>query len=131
MVWCFVPLPDPVTCLLHTEPRISGLFEAYMSEVDKFNSANNFPVLVVGVTSKPQDVPGRVQSCFLHQLEVSGPSQAQRLDMLRALSVPYNLGPEVDLSALSQATAGYVLADLVKLLVQSFDLAVKATYNHW
>lgn len=102
-----------------------------MSEVNKFNSTNNFPVLVVGVTSKPQDVPGRVQSCFLHQLEVSGPSQAQRLDMLRALCTPYNLAPEVDLAALSQGTVGYVLGDLVKLLMQSFDLAVKATYDHW
>lgn len=102
-----------------------------MSEVNNFNSTNNFPVLVVGVTSKPQAVPGRVQSCFLHQLEVCGPSQAQRLDMLKSLSSPYNLGLGVDLPALSQATAGYVLCDLVKLLMQSFDLAVKATYDHW
>lgn len=102
-----------------------------MSEVNKFNSANNFPVLVVGVTSKPQDVPGRVQSCFLHQLEVQSPNQAQRLEMLQSLSGQYNLGPEVDLTALSQATAGYVLGDLINLLAQSFDLAVKATYDHW
>lgn len=102
-----------------------------MSEVNKFNSTNNFPVLVVGITSKPNEVPGRVQSCFLHQLEVCSPNQAQRLDMLRLLSKPYNLGSEVDLSALSQATASYVLGDLVKLLMQSFDLAVKATYDHW
>ncbi len=114
-----------------TELRISALFEAYMSEVNKFNSANNFPVLVVGVTSKPHDVPGRVQSCFLHQLEVLGPNQAQRLDILRSLSRSYNLGPEVDLRALSKTTAGYVLGDLNKLLMQSFDLAVKAACDHW
>jgi SpoVK/Ycf46/Vps4 family AAA+-type ATPase len=119
----------PSTTLV--EPRISGLFEAYMSEVNKFNSGNNFPVLIVGVTSKPQAVPGRVQSCFLHQLEVGGLNQAQRLEMLQALSALYNFGFEVDLPALAQATAGYVLGDLVKLLMQSFDLAVKATYDHW
>lgn len=102
-----------------------------MAEVNKFNSSNNFPVLVVGVTSKPHQVPGRVQSCFLHQLQVSPPDQAQRLDMLRSLSIQYNLGPRVNFPTLSQATAGYVLSDLIKLLMLAFDLAVKATCDHW
>lgn len=102
-----------------------------MTEVNKFNSVNNFPVIVVGVTSKPEGVPGRVLSCFLHQLEVDSPNQSQRLDMLKSLSKQYHLGLQVDLAALSQATAGYVLGDLVKLFMQAFDLAVEATYNHW
>lgn len=118
-------------CGFSTEPRISALFEVYMEEVNKFNCVNNFPVLVVGVTCKAEDVPGRVQSCFLHQLEVSPPNQLQRMDMLKSLSRQYSLSPDVDVPALSQTTAGYVLGDLITLLMQAFDLAVRATYKHW
>ncbi len=114
-----------------TEPRISAIFEVYMATVNNFNSTNHFPILVVGVTSCPDQVPSRVQSCFLHQLEVSPPNQRQRLDMLVSLSKQYNLGLTVDLPALAQATAGFVLGDLVNLLTQAFDLAVKGTYSHW
>lgn len=102
-----------------------------MAEVNKFNGISNFPVLVVGVTSRLEDVPGHVLSCFLHQLEVSPPTQSQRLEILKSLSRQYHLGLEVDLAALSQATAGFILGDLVKLFVQAFDLAVEATYKHW
>lgn len=114
-----------------TEPRISAIFETYMAEVNKFNHDNNFPVLVVGVTSKPEDVPGSVQSCFLHQLQVAPPNQIQRRDMLKSLSRFYNLGPEVDLPLLAQTTTSHVLGDLVNLLMHAFDIAVRATYNHW
>lgn len=113
------------------EPRISALFEHYMNEVNKFNCTNNFPVIIVGVTSKPDNIPGRVLSCFLHQLEVSPPTQLERLDMLKSLSKQYHLGLDVDLVTLSQATAGYVLGDLVKLFMQAFDLAMEDTYNYW
>ena len=115
----------------YTEPRISALFEHYMAEVNKFNAINNFPVIVVGVTSKAELVPGRVLSCFLHQLEMTPPTQPQRLQMLNSLSRQYHLGLEVDLATLSQSTAGYVLGDLVKLFMQAFDLAVETTCTHW
>ena len=117
--------------VFNSEPRISAIFEVYMATVNTFNSANHYPVLVVGVTSKPNLVPSRIQSCFLHQLEMSAPNQAQRLDMLGSLSKQYNLGLLVDLPAIAQATAGYVLGDLVNLLTQAFNLAVKDTYSHW
>lgn len=120
-----------VLVAFNAEPRISAIFEVYMATVNSFNSTNHFPVLVVGVTSNPNQVPGRIQSCFLHQLEVSAPSQGQRLDMLVSLSRQYNLGLLVDLPAIAQATAGYVLGDLVNLLTQAFNLAVKDTYSHW
>ncbi len=100
-----------------------------MSEVNKFNRSKDSPILVVGVTSNPEEIPGRVQSCFLHQLEVSSPDKPQRLSMLSSLSKQYNIGLEVDLPMLAQNTAGFVLGDIVNLLIQAFDLAVQDTYH--
>ena len=124
--------PNLYSCIDYkTDPRISALFGTYMSEVNKFNHSNSFPVLVVGVTSRVEEIPGHVQSAFLHQLQISSPDHAERLSMLKSLSQPYNLCPEVDLPMLAQGTAGYVLGDLVNLFIQAFDLAVKSTFSYW
>lgn len=102
-----------------------------MSEVNNFNASNNFPILVMGVTSAPAHIPGHIQSCFLHHLKVAIPSQSQRLEMLTSLSQPYNLSPEVNLSKLAEATAGYVLGDVISLFTQGFNLAVGEAVDYW
>lgn len=102
-----------------------------MSEVNSFNRSSDFPIIVVGMTSKVADVPSRVQSCFLHELELLPPNQTQRLHMLTSLSHSYHLSPEVHLDKLSQATAGSVLGDLVNVFMQAYDLAVGSTIQYW
>lgn len=114
-----------------TEPRVSSLFESYMTQVNEFNRSSDFPALVVGLTSRSEEIPGRVQSCFLHHLQVSAPTQGQRSAMLKSLSKSYHLSSNVDFTSLAQSTAGHVLRDFVALFSQAFDLAVRETLNHW
>ena len=102
-----------------------------MSEVDKFNCTDLFPIIVVGLTSKHTEVPSRVQACFLQQLELQPPGQEQRLSMLKSLSKSYYLSPEVDLMKLAQATVGSVFGDLVSVFSQAYDLSVSSILQYW
>ncbi|NXT18630.1 PEX6 factor, partial [Syrrhaptes paradoxus] len=77
------------------------------------------PVLVIGTTCKPQDVPTDVQTAFLHEVKIETPSEEQRRSMLSVLTASLPLGKEVSLSKLARRTAGFVLGDFCALLSHS------------
>ncbi|XP_065488608.1 peroxisome biogenesis factor 6 isoform X3 [Caloenas nicobarica] len=67
--------------------------------------ALSHPVLVIGTTCKPQDVPTDVQTAFLHEVKIGAPSEEQRRSMLSMLTAGLPLGKEVSLSKLARKTA--------------------------
>ncbi|NWS87365.1 PEX6 factor, partial [Toxostoma redivivum] len=77
------------------------------------------PVLVIGTTCKPQNVPTDVQTAFLHEVKIKTPSEDQRRLMLSMLTASLPLGKEVSLSKLARRTAGFVLGDFCALLSHS------------
>uniref|UniRef100_A0A8V5G3P5 Peroxisomal ATPase PEX6 n=1 Tax=Melopsittacus undulatus TaxID=13146 RepID=A0A8V5G3P5_MELUD len=81
--------------------------------------ALSHPVLVIGTTCKPQDVPADVQTAFLHEVKIEAPSEEQRRSMLSMLTASLPLGKEVSLSKLARRTAGFVLGDFCALLSHS------------
>ncbi|XP_057876122.1 peroxisome biogenesis factor 6 [Melospiza georgiana] len=81
--------------------------------------ALSHPVLVIGTTCKPQDVPTDVQTAFLHEVKIEAPSEEQRRLMLGMLTAGLPLGKEVSLSKLARRTAGFVLGDFCALLSHS------------
>ncbi|XP_076190948.1 peroxisome biogenesis factor 6 [Aptenodytes patagonicus] len=81
--------------------------------------ALSHPVLVIGTTCKPQDVPTDVQTAFLHEVKIEAPSEEQRRSMLNMLTASLPLGKEVSLSKLARRTAGFVLGDFCALLSHS------------
>ncbi|NXY50326.1 PEX6 factor, partial [Ceuthmochares aereus] len=83
------------------------------------DSALSHPVLVIGTTCKPQDVPTDVQTAFLHEVKIEAPSEEQRRSMLSMLTASLPLGKEVSLSKLARRTAGFVLGDFCALLSHS------------
>lgn len=68
-------------------------------------SLNSHPVLVIGTTCKPQNVPTDVQTAFLHEVKIEAPSEEQRRLMLSMLTASLPLGKEVSLSKLARRTA--------------------------
>lgn len=108
------------------------MFENYMTQVDKFNRTNSYPILVVGVSTSPGAIPSRVQACFLHQLDLTPPTQGQRLAMLHSLARGYHIAPEVtaDLSDLSKRTAGFVLGDMLALYSHAYELSYSDIVKH-
>ena len=102
-----------------------------MHQVDQFNRTRQYPIIVVGVSSHPGAIPARVQGCFLHQLDVTTPTQVQRLSMLESLSRGYHLAPEIDLTDLAKRTAGFTVGDFQTLYSSAFDVAYKETEKYW
>ncbi|KAM3930863.1 peroxisome biogenesis factor 6 [Leptodactylus fuscus] len=74
------------------------------------------PFLVVATTSRAQEVPLDLQSCFLHEVSLTAPTEEQRLSLLTVLTAPLPLSRDVDLSHLARRTAGFVVGDLCALL---------------
>ncbi|NXK45472.1 PEX6 factor, partial [Chauna torquata] len=81
--------------------------------------ALSHPVLVIGTTCKPQDVPTDVQTAFLHEVKIEALSEEQRRSMLSMLTASLPLGKEVSLAKLARRTAGFVLGDFCALLSHS------------
>ncbi|XP_025937366.1 peroxisome biogenesis factor 6 [Apteryx rowi] len=81
--------------------------------------ALSHPVLVIGTTCKPWDVPMDVQTAFLHEVKIEAPSEEHRKLMLSALTTSLPLGKEVSLAKLARRTVGFVLGDFCALLSHS------------
>ncbi|XP_077137985.1 peroxisome biogenesis factor 6 isoform X3 [Ranitomeya variabilis] len=80
------------------------------------HSKLELPFLVVATTSRAQEVPLDLQSCFLHEVCLNVPTEEQRLSLLTVLSAPLPLSRDVDLARLASSTAGFVVGDLCALL---------------
>ena len=100
---------ESASSLASQEPRMALAFEVYVQDIAKtleesyvtpiINSIisslslslsysnHQYPIILVGMTSRPGEVPARVQQYFLHEVKVTPPTQEQRLKMLQALTV--------------------------------------------
>ncbi|XP_040523993.1 peroxisome biogenesis factor 6 isoform X1 [Gallus gallus] len=87
--------------------------------LDRDPAQSSHPVLVIGTTCKPQDVPTDVQTAFLHEVKIEALSEDQRRAMLSMLTASLPLGKEVSLAKLARRTAGFVLGDFCALLSHS------------
>ncbi|KAM6298283.1 peroxisome biogenesis factor 6 [Aegotheles albertisi] len=101
---------------LGEDPRVIATLRQLLLDRDP---ALSHPVLVIGTTCKPQDVPTDVQTAFLHEVKIEAPSEEQRRLMLSMLTAVLPLGKEVSLSKLARRTAGFVLGDFCALLSHS------------
>ncbi|XP_073415094.1 peroxisome biogenesis factor 6 isoform X1 [Dendrobates tinctorius] len=82
----------------------------------KSHSNLELPFLVVATTSRAQEVPLDLQSCFLHEVCLNVPTEEQRLSLLTVLTAPLPLSRDVDLAHLASSTVGFVVGDLCALL---------------
>lgn len=80
------------------------------------HTQGELPFLVVATTCRAQEVPLDLQSCFLHEVSLSAPTEEQRLSLLTVLTAPLPLSRDVQLSLLARRTAGFVVGDLCALL---------------
>ncbi|NXX21006.1 PEX6 factor, partial [Podargus strigoides] len=101
---------------LGEDPRVIAALRQLLLDKDP---ALSHPVLVIGTTCKPQDVPADVQTAFLHEVKIEAPSEEQRRSMLSMLTASLPLGKEVSVSKLARRTAGFVLGDFCALLSHS------------
>ena len=89
------------------EPRLDTSFEQHVSNINEqlltayvtinnnkfvyqsFVCFSNFPFIIVGVSSNPKDVSPRIQHCFLHEITINPPTQEQRTQIIKGLTLNY------------------------------------------
>ncbi len=98
-----------------------------LAELDGFDTTTG--VVVIAATNRPETLdaallrPGR----FDRQVEIPLPKQAERSAILAVHARDKQLGPDVDLVAVSRATPGFSGADLANLVNEAAIVAVRAT----
>lgn len=83
-----------------------------------------WPVVVIATTSSTAPLSAQMYSCFLHEINISTPSEAERKEILEALAATsVSVGPDVSFGLVAKRTAGLVLADLVGLFTKATNVA--------
>lgn len=99
-----------------------------LTEMDGFSSSDG--IVVLAATNRPDVLdpallrPGR----FDRSITVHAPDQAGRLQILRVHARGVQLGPDVDLDAVSRITPGMTGAELANLVNEAALLAVKRSH---
>ncbi|KAF9941713.1 peroxisomal assembly protein [Modicella reniformis] len=97
------------------EPILSTVLkDCFIQLGDSFKTMGH-PVTVIATTGDIDKVPTSVLGCFLHEIGFDAPIEAQRLAILKNLTVTTPLGPDVSLNSLATQTAALVAKDLVDL----------------
>ncbi|KAI7825209.1 P-loop containing nucleoside triphosphate hydrolase protein [Gamsiella multidivaricata] len=97
------------------EPILSTVLKDCFTQLGDAFKTMGHPVTVIATTGDIDKVPTSVLGCFLHEIGVDAPNEAQRLAILKNLTVATPLGPDVSLNSLATQTAALVAKDLVDL----------------
>ncbi|KAI8361089.1 P-loop containing nucleoside triphosphate hydrolase protein [Mortierella sp. GBAus27b] len=97
------------------EPILSTVLKDCFLQLGEAFKTMGHPVTVIATTGDIDKVPTSVLGCFLHEIAFDAPNEAQRLAILKNLTVTTPLGPDVSLSSLATQTAALVAKDLVDL----------------
>ncbi|KAG0003724.1 peroxisomal assembly protein [Entomortierella chlamydospora] len=97
------------------EPILSTVLKDCFTQLGDAFKTMGHPVTVIATTGDIDKVPTSVLGCFLHEIGFNAPNEAQRLAILKNLTVTTPLGPDVSLNALATQTAALVAKDLVDL----------------
>lgn len=98
------------------EPRITTTLMVNLEEIQRVST---HPVLVLGSTSSIQSMTSDLRACFLDEVDIQGPTESQRVEMLQALSSGFLVGPGVSFKALASRTAGMVLSDFCTMFSEA------------
>ncbi|XP_028398673.1 peroxisome assembly factor 2-like [Dendronephthya gigantea] len=98
------------------EPRIITTLMINLQEIQK---VSQYPVLVLGTTSNIQNMTSDLRSCFSDEFEIDAPGEGQRVEMLKALSTGFLVGPGVSFKTLASRTAGMVLSDFCTMFSEA------------
>ncbi|KAL1743282.1 P-loop containing nucleoside triphosphate hydrolase protein [Schizophyllum fasciatum] len=109
------------------EPAVVNVLRECMQEAHQAWRMTEYPVVVVGTTSEPGQVPMSVLSCFKHEISFEAPDEATRLAMLEILVAGLSISPDVSVAHLAQQTAALVAANLKDLVRHAKAAAIGRT----
>ncbi|RUS17939.1 P-loop containing nucleoside triphosphate hydrolase protein [Endogone sp. FLAS-F59071] len=100
-----------------TEPVIATVLRDLFNDLLESHRRTGHPIMVVATTGDIERLPTSVLGCFRH--EVQAPAEPTRLEILRNLTAPSPLAPDVSLRVLATQTAALVAKDLVDLVARA------------
>ncbi|KAK0519341.1 peroxisomal assembly protein, partial [Tilletia horrida] len=89
------------------------------------------PIAVFATTSDPDKCPTSVLGCFKHEVAITAPNEAERLEILQTAVKGTALYPDVSLKSLATQTAALVAADLVDLVGRAKLAAMARLQKHF
>ncbi|KAG6813100.1 hypothetical protein H0H92_013954 [Tricholoma furcatifolium] len=112
------------------EPAIAkALHECILSAQEEWK-ITGYPVVILGTTSQPGQVPPNVLSLFKHEISFEAPGEKERYEILETSLSADILAADVSLSSLAIQTAAFVASDLVDLVARaryaSMDRAIRS-----
>ncbi|KAK3802437.1 hypothetical protein RRG08_006019, partial [Elysia crispata] len=99
------------------EPRTIASFNRCVSKLA--SSPQLYPLILIATSRSPAEIPEDMLHSFLHEVSIETPNESERGDMLQGLLETYHVSPDISVSHLAQRTAGFVLGDLVTLIIQA------------
>ncbi|XP_063774813.1 peroxisome biogenesis factor 6 [Pseudophryne corroboree] len=109
------------------DTRVLSTLSSLLLEMKSTN--RDLPLIVVATSSRPQDIPLDLHSCFLHEVSLKAPSEDQRVSLLTVLTAPLPLSRDVSIAHLARRTAGFVVGDLCALLSKAGRFACARVRN--
>ncbi|KAH9499607.1 peroxisomal assembly protein [Bulinus truncatus] len=98
-------------------PRVINKFNQCVRQV--VAQSQQYPVLILATTSNIANISEDLLPTFLHQINIEYPNEMERADILQGLLENCIVSPDLSISHLAQRTAGFVLGDLITLILQS------------
>ncbi|KAE8233222.1 hypothetical protein CF326_g1733 [Tilletia indica] len=89
------------------------------------------PIAVFATTSDPDKCPTSVLGCFKHEVAISAPNEAERLEILQTAVKGTAIYPDVSLKSMATQTAALVAADLVDLVGRAKLAAMARLQKHF
>ncbi|KAK2467125.1 hypothetical protein APHAL10511_001383 [Amanita phalloides] len=97
---------------IRTESKWSRILRECFEQAEENWTINRRPVIIVGTTSEPDQVPSSVLSSFKHRYNCKAPSEQGRREILKDLLADVIILPDVSLEDLAAQTAAFVPSDL-------------------
>ena len=107
---------------INDEPRIAI---AMLDCINGLLEDSDWPVVVIAMSSSPNDISAETLACFLHEVKIEAPTEDERFAMLHGLAKMACVGTDVSFKQLAKRTAGMVLGDFMAVFNYASNTAVK------
>ncbi|ESP02286.1 hypothetical protein LOTGIDRAFT_138655 [Lottia gigantea] len=107
------------------DPRVISGFHKNIKQMAV--ERREYPLVIIATTNNIRAVSENMQETFLHDIEMEGPNETNRFDILEALVDDEPLAADLSIKHIAQRTAGFVLGDLVCLVAHARREAYAST----
>ncbi|XP_005103774.1 peroxisome assembly factor 2 [Aplysia californica] len=99
------------------DPRTISAFSRCILQLA--SELHTHPLVVIATSNSQSSLSEDMVPCFLHEVNIETPTEKERGEIIQGLLESYAVSPDLSISHLAQRTAGFVLGDLIALVLQA------------